>query len=123
MTEEFCFLLMQITTGTSIFPYLIYVLTVSGVAYLLKIRNVSAYASRSSTVFPVNDVLELNVRDYIPNNVTVTAMAATTGSVVIGRSDGSICCFQLGGLDPSAPGMVNLAWCHCCHVSFGICLL
>ena len=50
----FFFWLMQIS-GASRFPYLLYVLTVSGVAYLLKIRNVSAYTSVS--VFPVDELL------------------------------------------------------------------
>lgn len=97
---------MQIT-GTSRFPYLLYVLDVSGVAYLLRIRNVSAYASCS--IIPVDEVLELNLNDYIPNQVAITAVTATSRCLIIGTSDGSVFCFQLGVLDPSAPGMVNLA--------------
>ena len=86
------------------FPYLLYVLTVSGVAYLLKIRNVSAYTSVS--VFPVDELLEVNVRDYIPNHATaITTVMATVGGLVVGTSDGSVFCFQLGVVDPSAPGM------------------
>ncbi|XP_061369060.1 nuclear pore complex protein NUP160 [Gastrolobium bilobum] len=95
----------KITAGTSRFPYLLYVLTVSGVAYLLKIRNVSAYAS--SSIFQVDELLELNVGDYISNHVTITAVTATAGGLVIGTSDGSVSCFQLGVLDPSAPGFVH----------------
>lgn len=99
---------MQIT-GTSRFPYLLYVLDVSGVAYLLRIRNVSAYAFCS--IIPVDEVLELNLHDYFPNpnQVTITAVTATVRCLIIGTSDGSVFCFQLGVLDPSAPGMVNLA--------------
>lgn len=98
----FFFWLMQIS-GASRFPYLLYVLTVSGVAYLLKIRNVSVYASVS--VFPVDELLEVNVRGYIPNHAaTITAVTATVGGLVVGTSDGSVFCFQLGVLDSSAPG-------------------
>ncbi|XP_019461186.1 PREDICTED: nuclear pore complex protein NUP160 [Lupinus angustifolius] len=97
----------QIATGSSIYPYLLYVLTVTGVAYLLKIRKVSVYASSSSTILPVDELLELDLKDYIPYNVTITAMSATTGCLVIGRSDGSVFCFQFGGLDQSAPGFVH----------------
>lgn len=99
---------MQIT-GTSRLPYLLYVLTVSGVAYLLRIRNVSAYASCS--ILPVDELIELNVRDYVLNNAAITAVTATARCLVIGTSDGSVFCFQLGVLDPSAPGMFNLALC------------
>lgn len=99
---------MQIT-GNSRFPYLLYVLTVSGAAYLLRIRNVSAYASCS--ILPVDEFLEVNVHDYVSSDVTITAVTATAGCLVIGTSDGSVCCFQLGVLDPSAPGMVNSALC------------
>ncbi|KAJ1392233.1 hypothetical protein SESBI_35975 [Sesbania bispinosa] len=105
----FAFICKNQITGTSRFPYLLYVLTVSGLAYLLRIRNVSGYAS--CTIFPVDELLELNVRDYISNNVAITAVTATAGGLVIGTSDGSVCCFQLGVVDPSAPGMVNLALC------------
>lgn len=96
---------MQIT-ATSRFPYLLYVLTVSGVAYLLKIRDVSTYSSCS--VFPADELTELNVHNYL-NHMRVTAVTATPGCLVFGRNDGSICCFQLGVLDPSAAGMIDLA--------------
>lgn len=95
---------MQIT-ATSRFPYLFYVLTVSGVAYVLKIRNVSMYASCS--IFPADELMELTVHDY-SNHIAVTAVTATSGCLVVGRNDGSVCCFQIGVLDPSAPGMINL---------------
>ncbi|RDX92690.1 Nuclear pore complex protein NUP160, partial [Mucuna pruriens] len=99
-------LIMLLISGASRFPYLLYVLTVSGVAYLLRIRNASAYSSVS--VFPVDELLELNVRGYIPNHaVAVTAVTATAGGLVVGTSDGSVFCFQLGVVDPSAPGFVH----------------
>jgi nuclear pore complex protein Nup160 len=104
---KLCSLLMQIT-GNSRFPYLLYVLTVSGVAYLLRIRNVSAYGSCS--VLPDDELIELNVRDYVPNNAALTAVTATSRCLVIGTSDGSVFCFQLGVLDAGAIGMVSSAY-------------
>lgn len=100
---KLCSLLMQIT-GNSRFPYLLYVLTVSGVAYLLRIRNVSAYGSCS--ILPEDELIELNVRDYIPDNAAITAVTATARCLVIGTSNGPVFSFQLGVLDPSAHGMV-----------------
>ena len=114
---------MQIS-GASRFPYLLYVLTVSGVAYLLKIRNVSAYTSVS--VFPVDELLEVNVRDYIPNHATaITTVMATVGGLVVGTSDGSVFCFQLGVVDPSAPGMAIfcLVTCFVLRWTYLVCIL
>ncbi|KAH1216805.1 Nuclear pore complex protein NUP160 [Glycine max] len=102
----FAFICKNEISGASRVPYLLYVLTVSGVAYLLKIRNVSVYASVS--VFPVDELLEVNVRGYIPNHAaTITAVTATVGGLVVGTSDGSVFCFQLGVLDSSAPGFMH----------------
>ncbi|KAK7345518.1 hypothetical protein VNO77_16122 [Canavalia gladiata] len=101
----FAFICKNEFSGASRFPYLLYVLTVSGVAYLLRIRNVSAYASIS--IFPGDELLELNVRGYIPNHAAITAVTATTGGLLVGTSDGSVCYFQLGVVDPSAPGFVH----------------
>lgn len=106
MCLKLCSSLMQIT-GTSRFPYLLYVLDVSGVAYLLRIRNVSAYASCS--IIPVDELLELNLHDYFSNQLAITAVTATARCLIVGTNDGSVFCFQLGVLDPSAPGMVKLA--------------
>ncbi|RYR42511.1 hypothetical protein Ahy_A08g038982 isoform C [Arachis hypogaea] len=101
----FAFVCKNEISRNSRFPYLLYVLTMTGVAYLLKIRNVSAYAS--SALFPAEDLSELNVCDYVSNHVPITAVTATAGCVVVGRSDGSVCCFRLGVIDPSAPGFVH----------------
>ncbi|XP_027365626.1 nuclear pore complex protein NUP160 [Abrus precatorius] len=101
----FAFICKNEFSGASRFPYLLYVLTVSGVAYLLRIRNVSAYASIS--IFPVDELFELNVRGYIPNHAAITAVTATAGGLLVGTSDGCVCCFQLGVVDPSAPGFVH----------------
>ncbi|QCE06004.1 nuclear pore complex protein NUP160 [Vigna unguiculata] len=102
----FAFICKNEISGASRFPYLLYVLTVSGVAYLLRIRNISAYASIS--IVPVDELLEVNVRGYIANHAAaITAVTATAGGLVVGTSDGSVFCFQLGVLDPSAPGFVH----------------
>ncbi|KAI4300319.1 hypothetical protein L6164_033710 [Bauhinia variegata] len=100
----FAFICKNEITSTSRYPYLLYALTVSGVAYLLKVRNVFAYASCS--VLPADELIELNLLAY-SNHIAITSVTATAGCLVIGRSDGSVCCFQLGVLDPSAPGFVH----------------
>ncbi|XP_057434372.1 nuclear pore complex protein NUP160-like [Lotus japonicus] len=101
----FAFICKNENSGSSRFPYLLYVLTVSGLAYLLRIRNVCAYASCS--IIPVDELFEFDVRGYVSNNAAITAVTATAGVLVIGTSDGSVCCFQLGVLDPSAPGFLH----------------
>lgn len=101
----FAFICKNEITGNSRFPYLLYVLTVSGVAYLLRIRNVSAYGSGS--ILPEDELIELNVRDYIPDNAAITAVTATARCLVIGTSNGPVFSFQLGVLDPSAHGFVH----------------
>jgi hypothetical protein len=83
-------------------PYLLYALTVSGVAYLLKLRNISTYAS--SSAFPSDELLEFNIHTY-SNHGAITTVAATAGFFAVGFNDGSVCCFQLGILDQSAPGI------------------
>uniref|UniRef100_A0A5B7BIU5 Uncharacterized protein n=1 Tax=Davidia involucrata TaxID=16924 RepID=A0A5B7BIU5_DAVIN len=84
-------------------PYMLYTLTVSGVAYLVRLKNVYNYASCS--VFPPNEITEFNIQTY-PHHGEITAVAAIAGCLVIGRNDGSVGCFQLGMLDPSAPGFI-----------------
>lgn len=84
--------------------YLLYALTVSGVAYLFKLRNIYTYESCS--IFPSNDLIEFNLQTH-PHYGEITAVAATSGSLVIGRSDGSVSLFQLGMFDQSAPDFVH----------------
>lgn len=43
------------------------------------------------------------MQSYPPHG-TITAVAATAGCLVLGRNDGSVGCFQLGILEPGAPG-------------------
>lgn len=81
---------------------MLYTLTVTGVAYLIRLNNITNYASCS--VIPSNDVVELNIQTYCDYG-GVTAIAATTGCLVIGGRDGSVACFRLGILDSTSPGL------------------
>ena len=82
-------------------PYLLYPLTVSGVAYLLRLRPISIYASCSA--FWTDELVEFNMSAYGP----ITCAAATpSGCLVVGLHAGFLDCFQLGTLDPTAPGLM-----------------
>ncbi|KZV47381.1 hypothetical protein F511_07795 [Dorcoceras hygrometricum] len=83
---------------------LLYALTMSGVAFLIRLRNNFDY--ENSSLVPADEILEYNTQ-IEPYNGTIKAVAATTGCLVIGRSDGSISYFQPGIVDPSAPGFVS----------------
>ncbi|PSS21659.1 Nuclear pore complex protein [Actinidia chinensis var. chinensis] len=85
-------------------PYLLYALTISGVAYLFRLKSIYNYAS--SSVFPPNQITEFNIQTY-PHYGAITAVAAAVGCLVIGKDDGSVSCFQLGTLEPCAPGFVH----------------
>ncbi|XP_043806897.1 nuclear pore complex protein NUP160 isoform X2 [Manihot esculenta] len=89
--------------GSPANPFLLYALTISGVAYVFKLRNFSGYTS--SSAFPANEVIVCNLQRYL-NNVTITSVAATSGCLVVGKSDGSVACFQLGLLEQTAPDFV-----------------
>lgn len=93
---------MQMQLQMQVSPYLLYTLTVSGVAYLFKLRNVSAYSSLSA--FPRDEFMQFNLQEY-SNNASITSVAAAAGCLVVGRNDGSVACFQLGSLHAAAPGM------------------
>ncbi|KAL2491059.1 SUPPRESSOR OF AUXIN RESISTANCE1 [Abeliophyllum distichum] len=83
--------------------FVLYALTISGVAYLIRLRNIYDY---TFSLFPATDILEYNTQIQ-PHHGAITAVAARAGCLVVGRSDGSIGYFQLGILDPSAPGFVS----------------
>ncbi|KAJ9550716.1 hypothetical protein OSB04_014761 [Centaurea solstitialis] len=85
-------------------PYMLYTLTAVGVAYLIRLTDIINYASCS--VFPPNEVVELNIQSYC-NYGAITAISATAGCLIIGGRDGSVGCFRLGILDPSAPGFLH----------------
>ncbi|KAK6121287.1 hypothetical protein DH2020_044990 [Rehmannia glutinosa] len=82
----------------------LYTLTVSGVAYLIRLRNNFDYGT--SSVVPTDEFLAYNTQVQ-PHYGAITAVTATAGCLMIGRSDGSIGCFQLGVLDPSHSGFVS----------------
>jgi hypothetical protein len=85
---------------------LLYALTVSGVAYVLKLRNISSYVNASNSAFPPDEVLEFDICACSNQHGPITAVAATAGCFVAGFSDGSVSCFQLGSLlDQNAPGI------------------
>ncbi|KAF9603749.1 hypothetical protein IFM89_037835 [Coptis chinensis] len=88
------------TTGAT--PYLLYSLSVSGVAYLFKLRHVSDYYT-SYSIFPQNDFIHFDLNSLSP----ITSVAATMGCLVVGRHDGSVACFQLGLLHTSAQGFMH----------------
>lgn len=93
---------LQVDMGFTSHPYLVYALTVSGMAYLFKLGPISTYVSRY--VFRGDEVAKFNMNAYVP----VTSAAGTpSGCLVVGRDDGSIACFQLGTLDPTAPGIIK----------------
>lgn len=81
--------------------HVLHVLTVSGIAFRLKISsNFSVY--ESTPLFPNQDILEFNLVNY--GTVPITRVAATAGCLVVGRNDGSVASFQLGILHPGSPG-------------------
>ncbi|XP_023645299.1 nuclear pore complex protein NUP160 isoform X3 [Capsella rubella] len=69
----------------------LYVLTPSGVVYILKVSNTSAY--KSGSVFPLDHLIHLDVRPYL-NATGVTSVTASPGFLFLGRSDGCVSCFQ-----------------------------
>lgn len=102
MSATCAFYELQIDIASRSHPYLLCALTVSGVAYLVRLGTISSYASRS--VIRPEDLIEFNLHGYGP----ITSAAATpSGCLVVGRNDGSLVCFQLGTLDSTAPGIIN----------------
>ncbi|KAE8022771.1 hypothetical protein FH972_008545 [Carpinus fangiana] len=102
--SPFAFVCQNQITYSARHPYLLYAMTVSGVAYLIKLRNISTYAS--SSVFPSDELIEFDIHTY-SNHGAITTVAATEGCFAVGFNDGSVSCFQLGVLDQSAPGFVH----------------
>ncbi|XP_076919952.1 nuclear pore complex protein NUP160-like [Bidens hawaiensis] len=89
---------------TSRNPYMLYALTVTGLAYLIRLTDITCYETCS--VLPPNEVVELNLIDYCDYGA-ITAIAATNGCLVVGGQDGSVGCFRLGMHDSSAPGFLH----------------
>ncbi|XP_009775332.1 nuclear pore complex protein NUP160 isoform X2 [Nicotiana sylvestris] len=91
-------------TFSSVRPYLLHAMTVSGVAYLIRLENISNYVSSSR--LQSDDFVEFNTLTH-PHQGATTAVAGIAELMVVGRSDGSVGCFQLGILDHRAPGFVQ----------------
>ncbi|KAL9246080.1 hypothetical protein vseg_019660 [Gypsophila vaccaria] len=83
--------------------YLLYVLSISGVAYLLRLKDISTYAS--SFIFSHNEFLHFNANGF-PDCSSITCATATAGYLVVGREDGTVNCFQLGVVDENAQGFM-----------------
>ncbi|KAL9253690.1 Nuclear pore complex protein NUP160-like protein [Drosera capensis] len=84
------------------YPYMLYSLSVSGVAYCFQLRNVSEYTS--SLGFSPDEIIFFEIQNLFG---PITAIAATSGCLVVGREDGSVSCFQLGLLDSNSPGFMH----------------
>ncbi|CAN4108263.1 unnamed protein product [Withania somnifera] len=91
-------------TFSSVKPYLLHAMTMTGVAYIIKLENISNYVSSSH--LQSDDFVEFNTLTH-PNQGAATAVAGIQELMVVGRSDGSVGCFQLGILDQRAPGFVQ----------------
>lgn len=101
-----------ISTSPTDSHYLLYTLTVSGIAYFIKIsKDLASIVSR-------DELIELDVRDYSNSNEPITCIAAKPGCLLLGRNDGSVTCFRLGLLHQTAPGILFfiqlfLSFCYC----------
>lgn len=87
--------------------YMLYVLTVSGVALLCHLRSPFSYVSGS--VLHQDDIAEFNLQTQA-QSAKVTAVTAKPGCIVIGRQDGSICSYSLGKLAPNSPGVLSTVY-------------
>ncbi|KAL2939515.1 hypothetical protein RDABS01_033674 [Bienertia sinuspersici] len=83
--------------------YLLYVFSTSGIAYLLRLKDISSYAA--SFVISSNEILHFDT-NISPDCSPISAVTATSGCFIIGRNDGSVTCFKLGVLDENAPGFM-----------------
>ncbi|KAG5397708.1 hypothetical protein IGI04_019522 [Brassica rapa subsp. trilocularis] len=89
--SPFAFLFADEGNDSGRLVFFLYALTPSGVVYLLKLENTSAY--KSGSVFPLDHLTHLDVRPYL-NETHVTSVAASPGFLFLGRSDGCVSCFQ-----------------------------
>ncbi|KAG9439278.1 hypothetical protein H6P81_019443 [Aristolochia fimbriata] len=83
--------------------YCLYILTISGIAYLLNLRSFASYVSGS--ILWQNDIEEIDVQAYQVG--CIISVRATFGCLLVGRHDGSISCFYLGIASQSTPGFVH----------------
>lgn len=83
-------------------PYLLCAITESGIAYLFRIRSLSAYSSCSA--LPLDELIR--AFDMQPFGPITSAIAMPSGCLIVGRGDGSVGCFQLGTHDPGSPAFL-----------------
>ncbi|GMH23860.1 hypothetical protein Nepgr_025703 [Nepenthes gracilis] len=102
--SPFAYICKNEINAASCNPYLLYTLSVSGVAYLLQLKNISTYAS--FTGFSPSEIIWFELQNS-PDYGPITAISAKAGCLVIGRDDGSIACFRMGLLDLDAPGFMH----------------
>ncbi|CAA7046484.1 unnamed protein product [Microthlaspi erraticum] len=89
--SPFAFVFADEGIGNGRLVFFLYAITPSGVVYVLKLSNTSAY--KSGSVFPIDHLIHLDVRPYL-NEASVTSVAASPGFLFLGRSDGCVSCFQ-----------------------------
>ncbi|XWS20630.1 hypothetical protein CRYUN_Cryun31cG0119100 [Craigia yunnanensis] len=80
--------------------YLLYSVTISGIAYFIKLSKDLA------SIFSRDELIELDVRADSSTNEPINCIAANPGCLLLGRNDGSVTCFQLGLLHQTALGFV-----------------
>ncbi|GAV86384.1 Nup160 domain-containing protein [Cephalotus follicularis] len=76
--------------------YSLYALTVSGVAYFLKLKTLSAYSSSSVGVFLREDFVDFDLHslsNHIPE--PITSAAAYPGRLLLATNDGSVSCYKI----------------------------
>ncbi|KAI4375511.1 hypothetical protein MLD38_013371 [Melastoma candidum] len=88
-------------------PYLLYAITVSGVAFVIRLKEISSYISRSSLIIPEDEIVDFDLRAYSDHG-SITCSAAAAGCLLVGMRDGSIVCTMLGSLLPNTPGFLHV---------------
>lgn len=80
--------------------YLLYAITTSGFAYLIKLKSPAAY--KSGSVLASSELIQLDISKNLVRLEQITAVTAAAGILCIGGQNGSILCHQLGQLDVNA---------------------
>ncbi|XP_057863623.2 nuclear pore complex protein NUP160 isoform X2 [Cryptomeria japonica] len=105
---------LHITFQDSLFPFvsifkhqmnnsagnlLLYAITTSGFAYLIKLKSLAAY--RSGEILHNNELIQLDLSKNLVCLDKITAVTVAAGILCVGGQNGSILCHQLGQLDQS----------------------
>jgi hypothetical protein len=86
--------------------YLLYAITTSGFAYLIKLKSPAAY--KSGSVLASSELIQLDISKNLVRLEQITAVTAAAGILCIGGQNGSILCHQLGQLDVNAQGILYI---------------